>query len=60
LPEDDFDTIGGFVLHLFGKMPEKGEEVRSEGYIFSVHDISKTRILKVKITREELEEREDE
>ena len=60
LPEDEFDTIGGFVLHLFGKMPEKGEEVRSEGYIFSVHDISKTRILKVKITREDLEEREDE
>jgi CBS domain containing-hemolysin-like protein len=60
LPEDEFDTVGGFVLHLFGKMPEKGEEVRSEGYIFSVHDISKTRILKVKITREEFGEREDE
>lgn len=60
LPEDEFDTIGGFVLHLFGKMPEKGEEVLSDGYIFSVHDISKTRILKVKITREESEEREDE
>jgi CBS domain containing-hemolysin-like protein len=60
LPEDEFDTIGGFVLHLFGKMPEKGEEVRSEGYIFSVHDISKTRILKVKIIREDLEERKDE
>jgi CBS domain containing-hemolysin-like protein len=52
LPEDEFDTIGGFVLHLFGKMPEKGEEVSLEGYVFSVHDISKTRILKVKITRE--------
>jgi CBS domain containing-hemolysin-like protein len=53
LPEDEFDTIGGFVLHLFGKMPEKGEEVSLEGYVFSVHDISKTRILKVKITREQ-------
>jgi CBS domain containing-hemolysin-like protein len=60
LPEDEFDTIGGFVLHLFGKMPEKGEEVLSDGYIFSVHDISKTRILKVKITRQEPEERKDE
>jgi CBS domain containing-hemolysin-like protein len=52
LPEDEFDTIGGFVLHLFGKMPDKGQNVRSDGYIFSVEDISKTRILKVKITRE--------
>jgi CBS domain containing-hemolysin-like protein len=59
LPEDEFDTIGGFVLHLFGKMPEKGEEVSSEGYVFSVHDISKTRILKVKITREQPQEPED-
>jgi putative hemolysin len=52
LPEDEFDTIGGFVLHLFGKMPGKGEEVSSDGYIFSVNDVSKTRILKVKITGE--------
>jgi putative hemolysin len=59
LPEDEFDTVGGFVLHLFGKMPEKGEEVRSEGYVFSVNDVSKTRILKVKITRKLSEETED-
>lgn len=59
LPEDEFDTIGGFVLHLFGKMPGKGEEVRSDGYVFSVHDVGKTRILKVKITRELPEESQD-
>lgn len=51
LPEDEFDTIGGFVLHLFGKMPDKGEEVKTEDYVFTVEDISKTRILKVRITR---------
>jgi len=59
LPEDEFDTIGGFVLHLFGQMPGKGEEVSSDGYVFSVNDISKTRILKVKITRELPEEPEE-
>jgi len=52
LPEDEFDTVGGLVLHLFGKMPDKGEEVHSAGYIFCVSDVSRTRILKVKITRE--------
>jgi len=56
LPEDEFDTIGGFVLHLFGKMPMKGDEVHSDGYIFKIHDVGKTRILKVKITRELHEE----
>jgi putative hemolysin len=59
LPEDEFDTIGGFVLHLFGKMPMKGEEVRSDGYVFFVEDISKTRILKVKITKEPQEEAQE-
>jgi len=41
LPEDEFDTIGGLVLHLFGKMPQKGEEVRSAGYVFCVSDVGK-------------------
>lgn len=59
LPEEEFDTIGGLVLHLFGKMPQKGEEVRSDGYVFSAHDVSQTRILKVKITREAPEETEE-
>lgn len=60
LPEEEFDTIGGLVLHLFGKMPQKGESVRSEGYVFSVTDVGKTRILKVKIIREEQQEPEEE
>ena len=59
LPEDEFDTVGGFVLHLFGKMPTKGDEVHSDGYIFQIHDVGKTRILKVKITRELHEEPEE-
>jgi CBS domain containing-hemolysin-like protein len=59
LPEEEFDTVGGFVLHLFGKMPAKSEEVRSDGYVFCVNDVSKTRILKVKITREQPREPEE-
>ncbi|MCE5211811.1 MAG: hypothetical protein LLG40_09685, partial [Deltaproteobacteria bacterium] len=59
LPEDEFDTIGGLVLHLFGKLPQKGEEVRSDGYVFGVSDVGKTRILKVKITKTILEEPEE-
>jgi len=51
LPEDEFDTVGGLVLHLFGKVPHKGEEVRSDGYSFSVDDVGKTRILKVRINK---------
>ena len=60
LPEEEFDTVGGLVLHLFGKLPQKGEQVRYDGYVFCVHDVSKTRILKVKIIKEQIEEPEEE
>lgn len=56
LPEEEFDTIGGWVLHLFGKLPQKGEQVRFNEYVFGIHDVSKTRIRKVKIIREQPEE----
>ena len=56
LPQEDFDTVGGFVLHLFGKLPVKGEKVNYQDYIFHVDSVTRTRILKVrveKITEEE-------
>jgi len=59
LPEDEFDTVGGLVLHLFGKIPKKGEEEHLGGYIFCVHDVGKTRILKVRITKKPDEEPEE-
>lgn len=46
---DDFDTIGGFAFHLFGKLPAKGEEVDYEGYRFTVETIRKARILTLKV-----------
>ena len=50
IPQDEFDTIGGFVLHLFGKLPAKGEDVSYEGYNFLIESISMARILKIKIS----------
>lgn len=59
LPQEDFDTIGGLVVHLCGKMPQTGEAVHSAGYTFSVLDVGKTRILKVKITKDPVPEEEE-
>ena len=50
IPQDEFDTIGGFVLHLFGKLPAKGEKVSYEGYSFLIESISRARILKIRIS----------
>ncbi len=47
--EEDFDTIGGFVLSLMGKFPTRGEEVSFQNLKFKVRDVSKRRILSVEI-----------
>ncbi|WP_421942040.1 hemolysin family protein [Pedobacter sp.] len=37
LPEDeDFDTMGGLVSHIFGRIPEVGENNESYGYLFTI------------------------
>ncbi len=31
LPTDDFETIGGYIVGLFGRLPTEGEEVEADG-----------------------------
>jgi putative hemolysin len=59
LPQDEFDTIGGFVLHLFGKMPERGECISFEGHQFRIESVGRTRILKIRIENEIQDQTED-
>jgi CBS domain containing-hemolysin-like protein len=53
IPGDDFDTVGGFVFHLFGKLPTKGEEISFGDYIFRVEKMGKARILNIRIEKRE-------
>ncbi len=50
LPKDEFDTIGGYVFDLFGKIPKKNETVRTEDISFRIKDIKGTRLIRVIIT----------
>jgi magnesium and cobalt transporter len=36
LSDDDFDTVGGRVLHEFGRLPKRGESVITDGFKFTV------------------------
>jgi putative hemolysin len=54
-PMEEFDTVGGFILHLFGKLPVKDEETNFEGFKFKVEKVDRARILKVTVTRETVE-----
>lgn len=47
LPEDEFDSIGGFVFGLFGRVPRWGESVMYDNFKFTVEKIKGPRILKI-------------
>jgi CBS domain containing-hemolysin-like protein len=50
-PAEEFDTLGGFVFDLFGKIPVKFEKASWGGYDFIVQDIEGHRINTVKIVK---------
>jgi len=49
LPADKFDTLGGFVFDLFGKIPVKYEKAVWEGHGFIVQDMEGHKINSIKI-----------
>jgi CBS domain containing-hemolysin-like protein len=51
LPTEDFDTVGGFVFHLFGKLPSKGESVYLENHAFRIEKMGGTRILILRVEK---------
>lgn len=51
-PDNDFDTLGGFVFHLFGRLPVRGESVAYGDFCFHVEKMGRARVLRVKIKRE--------
>ncbi|MCU0847368.1 MAG: hemolysin family protein [Spirochaetes bacterium] len=50
LSTDDFDTIGGYVFDLFGKIPDKDEEIGIDNLIFKIKDIKGTVINRILVT----------
>ncbi len=48
---EEFDTVGGFVFGLFGRQPKEGEKVEGDGFVFTVTETNKKRILKIRIER---------
>jgi putative hemolysin len=49
--EGDIDTVAGLLLELFGKIPERNEQIEYNGFRFTVESVDKRRIKRVKITR---------
>lgn len=55
-PTDDFDTLGGFVFDLFGKIPVKFEKVSWKDYDFIVQEMEGHKVNVIKIISRKSEE----
>jgi len=49
--EGDFDTLGGFIYHLIGRIPTRGERIKYQNLELTIERVVKNRIRKVKIVK---------
>lgn len=59
-PNEEFDSLGGFVFDLFGKVPVKFEKTSWNEYDFIVQDMEGHRINQIKVVKKEEDENPDE
>jgi len=52
LPKGNYETLGGFLLEMFGRIPSQGEKVRYQNLTFTVLRASDRLIKEVMITVE--------
>jgi len=55
LPVNDFDTLGGFVFDLFGKIPVKNEKIVYKDYDFIIQEMDGHKINSIKIVTQKKE-----
>ena len=51
LPSDDWDTVGGLVLELAGRVPEEGESFNHGDFTFTAMQVQGRRVAKVRVGR---------
>jgi CBS domain containing-hemolysin-like protein len=49
LPDDDWDTLGGLIFNTLEHVPEAGESVTNQGYLFTVTEMEGRRIKLVRV-----------
>ncbi|MBJ94719.1 MAG: hypothetical protein CMP23_09650 [Rickettsiales bacterium] len=52
LPQgDSFTTVAGYIFHLFGRLPSKGERAQNDNWVFEVSGVEGTRLTQFTATR---------
>jgi len=49
--DEEFDTIAGFLMSVFGRMPKRGESVGKDGFVFEILHADARRLYLVRVTR---------
>ncbi len=47
--DDDWDTLGGYLFHRLGHVPDIGEHVESDGHLFTVEKMGANRIDRIRV-----------
>ena len=47
ISDEHFDTVGGWVLDLFGRVPHRGESIEADGIRVTVETMHRNRVLQV-------------
>lgn len=51
LPADEFDSLGGYVFDLFGRIPHRQESISTDDTSFTVQEMEGHRIISVRVSR---------
>lgn len=51
LPEGEFESVGGFIIHLLGRIPKTGEKIRFQDIEMTIQKGDQRRIEKVLVSR---------
>ncbi len=49
IPEGPYSTVGGFIMTTFGKIPDRGDQVLSDGLRFTVLAMDRQRVDRIKV-----------
>ena len=60
IPDDDWDTVAGFVFNTLGRVPDIGDEIEHDGWRFITTEVEGRRIRRVRVVVGRVGERDDE
>jgi CBS domain containing-hemolysin-like protein len=49
IKKENFETVGGFLVHLLGRIPTTGEKIKYKNLLFTVENSDERKIKKVRV-----------